>query len=54
MQSRHALSFTFLLVLLIFGVGAFYCFSVGNIIGGAINAAGFLAIVGVLASGCRH
>ncbi|GER90469.1 hypothetical protein KDW_46310 [Dictyobacter vulcani] len=54
MRENRALRNTFLLVLLIFGAGAFYCFSVGNVIGGAINAVGFLAIVGVLASGCRH
>ncbi|GCE27887.1 hypothetical protein KDA_33710 [Dictyobacter alpinus] len=54
MQDRRSLRFTFLLVLLIFGAGAVYCLFVGNVIGGVINAVGFLAIVGVLASGCRH
>ncbi|GCE31530.1 hypothetical protein KDA_70140 [Dictyobacter alpinus] len=54
MQDNSALRNTFLIVLLIFGAGAFYCFSVGNVIGGVINTVGFLAIVGVLASGCRH
>lgn len=54
LQDRRALNFTFLMVLLIFGAGAFYCFSVGNVVGGVINALGFLAFVVMLASGYRH